>query len=139
MNPLYKPGSQICAEVRQACFLDKYNGDSIDGFHSAVNSFLIPWIFSTLEICLGIVCHVRVYTKRLKNTKGAVPPHSLFCFTALLSFSGLQSLQAGVRVPRPVSRPQRQSHRSSVDGAPWSGRFRSARNAFCFPRGSLRD
>ena len=39
MNPLYEPGSQICAEVRQACFLDKYNSDSIDGFHSAVNSF----------------------------------------------------------------------------------------------------
>ena len=39
MNPLYEPGSQICAEVRQACFLDKYNDDSIAILPNAVNSF----------------------------------------------------------------------------------------------------
>jgi len=39
MNPLYEPGSQICAKVRQACFLDKYNVDSIAILPNSVNTF----------------------------------------------------------------------------------------------------
>ena len=80
-----------------------------------------------------------VYTKNANNAKGAVPPHSPFCLTALLSFSGPQSLRAGVRVPRLANHPQQLPHRSSGGDAPWNGRFLPARNAFCFPCGSLRD
>ena len=76
MNPLYEPGSQICAEVRQACFLDKYNDDSIAILPNAVNSF-----FNLDDYFMMLCCQPyaeslskRVYTETTQGVKNKSPP-----------------------------------------------------------------